>query len=668
MRFNANILAAEKNKAPITGSSTAAVNSWTDIEETSDHFAHAVSIQRAWRSYRNSRHSIDKLDKDEPPSEPDNSVQMMSLSTPDDCVQNQRSDNYLLTNDRLDCEISEVDQAEELKFAERKGCGLPSSLAVRCGIESEPESIVSDYSEMADPIKEHLANVQIIQKEDLDLGNAFVNNFLVQPKIFRGVEEDEEEFNKRVRKTNYLSLAQEFAELKKVNANALPFGLHKDEYQSASPLSEGESGSDLDSADQCNDNSSGFKLSNGDCSVIDSGQARDEGLTTEKTEVKSGSSEAVNLTDEKKQEDAGIDEKELHDPDYDLASNSNLQRGLLMCEALSKKVEMKSKEAGDNPHSKKNQALTAASDVDSLMAAGHESDSSSFTDSPVRVKVTRRKMDESLGESLGEFDIYTVETALPQMDWQHLEEQLQKAAEEEQQKWSHCGDREQIRRKLAMPIEDDAFDSELLLRKPSLQTRLQTNMNLHVCYVNEAAEAPGSTHNAIIPATTCISGSTSDAFSNQTHSLGVSVSAIVDPYENGDFFTKQARLQAEAKMALAQVRPMAHMQLQLEKQLKKKSPLAEIVGIPGFINGKLRHLSNHLLRQMNFAQIQLVVNDLHAQIEVLNLELMQQLVERDDLHMAQDSMLVDIEDLTGRAQEFAARVNKRTERKESFTK
>lgn len=39
------------------------------------------------------------------------------------------------------------------------------------------------------------------------------------------------------------------------------------------------------------------------------------------------------------------------------------------------------------------------------------------------------------------------------------------------------------------------------------------------------------------------------------------------------------------------------------------------VGIPGFVNGKLRHLSNHLLRQMNFAQIQLVVNDLHTQIE-----------------------------------------------------
>jgi len=33
-------------------------------------------------------------------------------------------------------------------------------------------------------------------------------------------------------------------------------------------------------------------------------------------------------------------------------------------------------------------------------------------------------------------------------------------------------------------------------------------------------------------------------------------------------------------------------------------------------------------------------------IVALNSELMQQLVDRDDLHMAQDSMLVDIDDLT----------------------
>ena len=38
-------------------------------------------------------------------------------------------------------------------------------------------------------------------------------------------EESEESYAKRMKKINYLSLAQEFAELKKMDANALPFGL-----------------------------------------------------------------------------------------------------------------------------------------------------------------------------------------------------------------------------------------------------------------------------------------------------------------------------------------------------------------------------------------------------------------------------------------------------------
>lgn len=49
---------------------------------------------------------------------------------------------------------------------------------------------------------------------------------------------------------------------------------------------------------------------------------------------------------------------------------------------------------------------------------------------------------------------------------------------------------------------------------------------------------------------------------------------------------------------------------------------------------------------MNVAQLQIIINDLHSQIEVLNENLVEYLMSRDDLHMEQDSMLVDIEDLT----------------------
>ena len=43
--------------------------------------------------------------------------------------------------------------------------------------------------------------------------------------------------------------------------------------------------------------------------------------------------------------------------------------------------------------------------------------------------------------------------------------------------------------------------------------------------------------------------------------------------------------------------------------------VCQVVGIPGFIDGKMRRLSRQLLQRMNIAQLQVVVNDLHTQIE-----------------------------------------------------
>jgi hypothetical protein len=44
-----------------------------------------------------------------------------------------------------------------------------------------------------------------------------------------------------------------------------------------------------------------------------------------------------------------------------------------------------------------------------------------------------------------------------------------------------------------------------------------------------------------------------------------------------DFFACQARLQAEARMALAQAKEMAHMQMEVERQHQQKSPITEMV-------------------------------------------------------------------------------------------
>lgn len=48
-----------------------------------------------------------------------------------------------------------------------------------------------------------------------------------------------------------------------------------------------------------------------------------------------------------------------------------------------------------------------------------------------------------------------------------------------------------------------------------------------------------------------------------------------------DFLTRQKKLQAEAKMALAMAKPMAKMQVEVEKQNRKKSPVADLVSSGG---------------------------------------------------------------------------------------
>lgn len=90
---------------------------------------------------------------------------------------------------------------------------------------------------------------------------------------------------------------------------------------------------------------------------------------------------------------------------------------------------------------------------------------------------------------------------------------------------------------------------------------------------------------------------------------------------------------------------------QIEKQKQNLSPVTEIiqgsmkkVGVP--LPQQKRRVSRQTLTDLNVAQLQVIVNDLHSQIESFNTNLVQLLMDRDDLHMGQDAMLVDIEDLT----------------------
>ncbi|CAF1362892.1 unnamed protein product [Rotaria sordida] len=108
-----------------------------------------------------------------------------------------------------------------------------------------------------------------------------------------------------------------------------------------------------------------------------------------------------------------------------------------------------------------------------------------------------------------------------------------------------------------------------------------------------------------------------------------------------DILAKQQRLKEEAKVALVLGAKMARMQVQIERRAlkKKKSPLYDIIGIN---TNDDKPLTLRMLEDMNICQLQVIVNDLHCQIE--------------------DSILVDIEDLTKRLQERAASLSPESKR------
>lgn len=89
----------------------------------------------------------------------------------------------------------------------------------------------------------------------------------------------------------------------------------------------------------------------------------------------------------------------------------------------------------------------------------------------------------------------------------------------------------------------------------------------------------------------------------------------------------------------------------MERQKQMQSPITNMIRrtiekVGYNFPPEKRRVSRQMLTDMNVAQLQIIVNEFHTQIESLNEQLVKYLMDRDDLHMGQDSMLVDIEDLT----------------------
>ncbi|KAK2587213.1 hypothetical protein KPH14_002954 [Odynerus spinipes] len=268
----------------------------------------------------------------------------------------------------------------------------------------------------------------------------------------------------------------------------------------------------------------------------------------------------------------------------------------------------------------------------------------------------KRRADTENGP--GGFDVFNIETAMPKIDLDAIESHLRAAREEERRRRN---DREEIRRRLAMGPDAEDMRAERG-RKPSLQSRLQSGMNLQICFMNETPSDTESScsESDALPGSTGMSRGSKQQSKQQAPArpqvlslppLRLESGTNSTPVDEADFFARQARLQTEARMALAQAKEMAHMQMEVERQRLKQSPITEMVrsslekvGVQ--LGEDRRRLSRVLLTELNVAQLQVIANDLHARIAALNEALVEGLLRRDDLHMEQDSMLVDVEDLT----------------------
>lgn len=240
---------------------------------------------------------------------------------------------------------------------------------------------------------------------------------------------------------------------------------------------------------------------------------------------------------------------------------------------------------------------------------------------------------DALRESI-EKELSDLDTCLPKLDFNKLEEKLNCAAQERLvTERKLLG--EQVRRRLALQVDElTAGPSPRISTRPSksnLGLRLQTAMNLQVCYINgmESSEYEGentSDEDFDIPKSKSVPnlrGCVPDGSSLNATELRqrTAVSELEE---------KRNILAEETKMMLAKAKQTARLQMELER-LNSLS-----------LEGRYTRLQ---LSRTDLNELRNIAERLASRIKAANTELVQLLIERDSLHMQQDSMLVDIEDM-----------------------
>ncbi|KRX72781.1 Schwannomin-interacting protein 1, partial [Trichinella sp. T6] len=277
---------------------------------------------------------------------------------------------------------------------------------------------------------------------------------------------------------------------------------------------------------------------------------------------------------------------------------------------------------------------------------------------------------KDLGQCLSSIcnDLNSIDTLLPVVDFEKLEKDWVQAAKDGNTNQRRKIMSEEVRRRLAMEEPDEPYwcHSKRQFNRFTLSSRLQSAMKLQVCFINDdmlCEENDGDdkvVDDGVIPKSVSEPNFTSAQFfdvdvnnlqqgdSAETGELSSQLSASelrrksYAEQENGTFMARQKRLEFEATMLFMKAKETARMQMEVERQARQKNSLIDnLIGFPISCQKKL---SRSQLTAMSTTRLQIILNDIHSKINALNEELVQLLMQRDSLHMEQDSMLVDIAD------------------------
>jgi hypothetical protein len=453
------------------------------------------------------------------------------------------------------------------------------------GDSDDRESILSDYSEMAEPVKEHLANMQVLQEAELCL------NLPAQPfgcrhwlTMNKKSDEDDADCRRHQQKMNFLSLAQEFAALKTVNAEALPFNLHlrrsiqtvtepKDACYTMATLEEHQPKTLSHIAERpvsrnVDELSSKLLTGNVHHTVGDPSSNIPTNLCTDNICV---SSTEVRPTLENSVPDIVRD---LH--------NEN---------------ETKTELSNSNSVSQPRADVTGRTDV------AAENDSS-------RLVACCCVTETNAGRSKPESHLALVS--------------CQKCLDDRNLIQSRQRERENIRLRLVLGDDDDVMSlNSRISSSTNLASCRTSSASLRMCYFNEAAfddedsnccdeEAVLQLRPDIIANTTTTTRHTS----TPAHNMFV---PIHHHFTVGEHTTVKDCVTTDTQLNLN----------------------ADVM------SWKMDRYDRLSLQRNGVGQLQVIVNDQLARVEALNTELMKCLVEREDLHRVQDSLLVDVMDLSG---------------------